>query len=107
MDKGEEAWGRCPQGCWEILGHPATLPGPDEDTRSGRLVWLGRLAAWGRVGSSGLQVGLSWELWAPQEDLGRWDPWCVKVQRSPACESVCLCCVCVGRAQLSGSVLEV
>ena len=42
MDKGEEAWARCPQGCWEILGHPATLRGPGGDTRSGRLVWLGQ-----------------------------------------------------------------
>ena len=63
MDKGEEAWGRCPQGCWEILGHPATLWGPDGDTRSGRLVWLGRLAAWGmsssrpELGALGTTVG--------------------------------------------------
>lgn len=28
MDEGTEAWGRCPQGCWEILGHSATLQGP-------------------------------------------------------------------------------
>lgn len=24
MDEWEEVWDRCPQGCWEILGHSAT-----------------------------------------------------------------------------------
>lgn len=73
MNKGEEAWGRCPQGCWEILGHPATSRAPiGARAQGGWCGWEGWLPGAGQVAhvSESLPelgaVGASRRTWASE-----------------------------------------
>lgn len=47
MDKGEEAWS-VSTGVLGDSGSSIHLQGPSRGASSGRLVWLDRLAAWGK-----------------------------------------------------------
>lgn len=40
--EGQRPRGRCPQGCWKILGHPATLQGPIGNARQAKAGGFGR-----------------------------------------------------------------